>query len=279
MKNFCGEFFCKIDSEILKIETTISSPICQAKQLSKYLEEKFNELYIWLDGYDFKSAEEEIYFFKELKSRLTSKYIYYHKIIEIESNAPTTSKKLKIKYYKEIITDCHLASKKDNEFYKYYRSGFTHNDDLYFTRNGTKQTINKHITRIFIDVKRCSLYDYNVATILANDKLSEYYEEKIEQINNSVNIKSQTLQSNLNWSGSKVDLVELVYALHNSKIVNSGNVDVKELAASLGKMFNVDIEENVYRFYQDIKSRKIIKTKFLNTIAENLNQKMIEEDN
>ena len=213
-----------------------------------------------------------------MKSRLTSKYIYYHKIIEIESNAPITSKKLKIKYYKQVITECHLASKKDNEFFKYYRSGFTHNDHLYFTRNGTKQSINKHITRIFIDTKRCSLYDYNVATILANDKLSEYYEEKIEQINNSANMKSQTLQSNLNWTGTKVDLVELVYALHNSKIVNTGNVDVKELAAYLGKMFNIDIEDNVYRFYQDIKSRKVVKTKFLNTIAENLNQKMMDED-
>ena len=278
MQNFCGEFFCKIDSEILTIETTISPPICQAKQLSKYLEEKLNELFTWLENYNFISIEEEIYFFKELKSRLTSKYIYYHKIIEIESNAPINSKKLKIKYYKQVITECHLASKKDNEFYKYYRSGFTHNDHLYFTRNGTKQSINKHITRIFIDAKRCSLYDYNVATILANDKLSEYYEEKIEQINNSANMKSQTLQSNLNWTGTKVDLVELVYALHNSKIVNTGNVDVKELAAYLGKMFNVDIEDNVYRFYQDIKSRKAVKTKFLNTIAENLNQKMMDED-
>ena len=86
------------------------------------------------------------------------------------------------------------------------------------------------------------------------------------------------MQSNLNWTGSKVDLVELVYALHNSKIVNTGNVDVKELATHLGKMFNINIEDKVYRFYQDIKSRKVIKTKFLNTIAENLNQKMVDED-
>ena len=80
MQNFCGEFFCKIDSEILTIQTTISSPICQAKQLSKYLEEKLNELFTWLENYNFISIEEEIYFFKELKSRLTSKYIYYHRI-------------------------------------------------------------------------------------------------------------------------------------------------------------------------------------------------------
>ena len=279
MQNFCGELFCKIDSEILQIETTNNFPICQAKHLSQYLEEKLNELFVWLENYEFKSVEEEIYFFKELKSRLTSKYIYYHKILEIESNAPTTSKKLKIKYYKEVIGECHKTSKKDNEFYKYYRSGFSHNDQLYFTRNGTKQTLNKHITRIFIDVKRCSLYDYSVAVILANDKLIEYYEAKIHQINNVCLINHPILQSNLTWSGSKVDLVELIYALHHSKIINAGNVEVKELAVILGKLFNLDIEENTYRYYQDIKVRKSAKTKFLNTIAENLNQKMIEEDN
>ena len=44
-------------------------------------------------------------------------------------------------------------------------------------------------------------------------------------------------------------------------------------------MLNIEIEEGVYRAYLDIKSRKNQKTKFLNTLSENLNQKMIEEDN
>jgi hypothetical protein len=279
MQNFCGEFFCKIDSEILKIETTINSPICQAKQLSSYTEEKLNDLYNWVEKYDFKSIDEEIYFFKELKSRLTSKYIYYHKILEIESNAPTSSKKLKLKYYKSIINDCHIASKKDNDFYKYYRSGFTHYDHYYFTRNGTKQSINKHITRIFIDVKRCSLYDYNLAVIMANDKLIEYYEDRIENINKDSSTCNQSIKSNLNWTGSKVDLIELIYALQTSKSINGGTTDIKEIAISLGKVLNIEIEEGLYRAYLDIKSRKNQKTKFLKTLSENLNQKMIEEDN
>jgi hypothetical protein len=279
MQNFCGEFLSKIDSEIFKIESTSSSPICQAKQLSQYLEEKLNELFSWLENHEFKNDEEEVYFFKKLKSRLTSKYIYYHRMLEIESNAPTSSKKLKIKYYKAIINECHRASKKDNEFYKYYRSGFTHYDHYYFTRKGIKQNINKHITRVFIDVNKCSLYDYNLAIILANDKLIEYYEEKLEHINNESSICNQTSKSNLHWTGSKVDLTELLYAIHNAKVINNGNAEIKELAVHLGSVLNIDIQEGVYRAYLDIKSRKITKTKFLLTIAENLNQKMIEEEN
>jgi hypothetical protein len=59
---------------------------------------------------------------------------------------------------------------------------------------------------------------------------------------------------------------------------SSINCDVKEIATYFGKMFNIDIEDNIYRVFIDIKSRKTIQTKFLNTITENLNRKMNEDE-
>jgi hypothetical protein len=115
--------------------------------------------------------------------------------------------------------------------------------------------------------------------ILANDKLIEYYEDKIENINIDAATCNQNPKTNLHWTGSKVDLTELLYALHNAKVINNGNADIKELAINFGRILNIDIEEGVYRAYLDIKSRKTSKTKFLQSIAENLNQKMIDEDN
>jgi hypothetical protein len=50
------------------------------------------------------------------------------------------------------------------------------------------------------------------------------------------------------------------------------------LATHFGYVFNIDLEENIYRSYVDIKNRKTIKTKFLNNLSENLNAKMIEEE-
>ena len=199
MQNICSEFFCKIDAEIKNIENNFDNPIDQSKHLVTYLEDKLKELFSWLENHTFSSEENEIYFFKKLKYRLTSKYIYNHKIIEIESSAPSTNKKLKIKYYKEVIRNCHLESIKDKEFYKYYRSGYSHYDHLYFTRNSAIQTLNKHITTIYLDIRKCSLYDYKVAIINANDMLTEYCEKKINQLNNVVTL-SDTI-SNLNCSG------------------------------------------------------------------------------
>jgi hypothetical protein len=113
---------------------------------------------------------------------------------------------------------------------------------------------------------------------MSNDLFSALLEDKLEKINNSCSIEHPFLQSNLNWTGNKIDLIEIIYAFHNQKVINGGNIDIKELATHFGYVFNIDLEENIYRSYVDIKNRKTIKTKFLNNLSENLNAKMIEEE-
>jgi len=63
-----------------------------------------------------------------------------------------------------------------------------------------------------------------------------------------------------------------------SGTINGGNSDIKELAICFGKMLNIDVEDNLYRAFLDIKSRKTIQTKFLTTITENLNRKINEDE-
>jgi hypothetical protein len=82
----------------------------------------------------------------------------------------------------------------------------------------------------------------------------------------------------MNWTGNKIDLTEVIYALHHQKVINGGNIEIKELATYFGKVFNIDLEETIYRNYTDIKNRKNVKTKFLNHLSEDLNIKIIEEE-
>ena len=108
--------------------------------------------------------------------------------------------------------------------------------------------------------------------------LSAYLEDKLEKIKNSCSIEYPSLIPNLNWTGNKIDLIEIIYALHHQKVINGGNIEIKELATYFGKVFNIDLEENIYRSYVDIKNRKTVKTKFLNNLSENFNSKIIEEE-
>ena len=52
---------------------------------------------------------------------------------------------------------------------------------------------------------------------------------------------------------------------------------MKEFATTFGQMFNVELEETIYRSYHDIKNRKSGRTKFLNALVETLNNR-IEDD-
>lgn len=278
MNTYCVTFFNEFENEIEILKHTFTDAINQANELIKFIERKIKELYKWLKTYIFESVSDEIYFFKELKPKLTSKLIFYKSVLKLESNLPV-NKKLKIKYFEKSLNKIYQHSRKNRDFYQYYRSRAIYNDEQYFTRNFEKTKINDYYFELNYDVQLCTSHDYKTAIIISNDLFSSFLENKLEKISKSCSLEHPFLQSNLNWTGNKIDLIELIYALHHQKVINGGNIEIKELAAHFGKVFNIHLEDNIYRSYMDIKSRKNIKTKFLNNLSENFNAKITEEEN
>ena len=277
MKIYCDAFFCEFELEIEKIKKETTDPISQAKQAIQYIEIKLKELFKWLKKYIFNSIEEEIHFFKELKFKIISKCIFYKKLLDIESISPLNSNKQKLKHYEKALDICYQFHKKDKEFYKYFRSGSSYNDQLYFVRNLDKQIINSDINSIYFDKKLCTSHDYKLASIIANDLLEIYLEEKIEQINNSCTIKHPARKSKLSWTGTKIEIVELIYSLYYQKIFNGGKAEIKEIAEEFSIAFNIQLDNSVYRCFTDIKNRPTPKGKFLNGLSENLDENNNDE--
>ncbi|WP_394760173.1 RteC domain-containing protein [Flavobacterium sp.] len=277
MNVFCNPFFIDFENEFEIIKNSFTDVIIQANELIRFIERKIKELYSWLKIYIFESSTEEIYFFKELKPKLVSRLIFYKNILKLESNLPIGIK-LKRKCFEKALDKVYQQSRKDKDFYQYYRSRATSKDEQYFIRSNDKSIVNHDCSLVNYDEKLCSTHDYKVAILIANDLLSVHLEDKLEKINNSCNIVHPSLKTNLNWTGNKIDLIEVIYALHHQKVINGGNIDIKDLAAHFGNFFNIDLEENIYRSYVDIKNRKTVKTKFLHHLSENFNTKIIEEE-
>jgi hypothetical protein len=277
MQAYCETFFCEFELEIEKIKKAIIDPIHQAQQALQYIYIKLKELFKWLKKYIFNSIEEEIHFFKELKFKITSKYIFYKKLLDIESNSPSKSKKLKIRHYEKELNICFQFSKKDKEFYKYFRSGSSYNDHLYFVRNSDKQIINSDIVLINCDKRLCTSHDLKVASIIANDILVIYLEEKIDELNNSSNTKHPAIKSKLTWTGTKIEIVELIYSLYYLKLFNDGEAEIIEIAEEFSRAFNIKLDKSIYRCFTDIKNRPYPKGKFLNGLSDILDQNSNEE--
>ncbi|MFD1162063.1 RteC domain-containing protein [Hwangdonia seohaensis] len=277
MNTFCIPFFQELERDFELLKSTYSNIIEHSQKMIFFLEKKLKQINKWVKTFCFDNEKDEIYFFKELKPSLVSKILYYKYILKIESTLPP-GKKGKRKHYIKALNKATLSGKENRDFYEYYRSRATYNDTNYFIRRPYKDIIRDHSMLLFFDSKISTSHDYQVANLISADMLINYLERKIDEIDNKSGTNNYGQQINYSWSGTKIDLVELIYALKHAKLINNGNTDVKELATHIGKIFNMELEDSIYRIYQDIKIRKTVRTKFLNSLADNLNQKLLEED-
>ncbi len=272
-----SNYFSELEREIIALNNTSIDLLTTSYEIIQFIERKLKEIHKWLKNHVFKTLQEEIYFFKELKPKLVSKLIYYKAILKLVSTAPQT-KKDKRKQYEKLLSEIRQYALHNREFYEYYRSRSSYKDEDHFVRRSYKDIIKYDCCLINYDSKLSTSHDYNVATIMANDLFTIHLENKLDELDGKNVSKNVPIDHKFNWTGTKVDLTEMVYAFQATGCINNGNFDLKELAIFLGTMFNVEIDSNLYGHYSDIKSRKVSKTRFINTMSEKLIEKMDNED-
>lgn len=82
------------------------------------------------------------------------------------------------------------------------------------------------------------------------------------------------------WTGSLVELIEVIYALDEMGCINDGQNDIKELTAFFGSQLGLEIKDShCYNAYTDMKRRKSeSRTYFLDKMRERLNLWMQRDD-
>lgn len=270
-------YFNEFEREYEVLKNASDDVLTVSLEILHYIEMKLKEIYKWLKKHIFLSVQEEIYFFKELKPRMVSKLLFYKKLLKLVSTAPQT-KKDKRKQYEKLLTEIRQYTMHNREFYEYYRSRSSDKDEDHFVRHSYKDIIKYDCCLINYDSKLSTSHDYNVATIMANDLFTIHLENKLDELDGKNVSKNVPVERKFNWTGSKVDLTEIVYGFQASGCINNGNFDLKELAIFLGTLLNVEIDSNLYGHYSDIKSRKVLKTRFINTMSKKLIEKMDDED-
>lgn len=257
--------------------------IKNSKEFILWAETKIDSLHQWLRNHDFENEIEEIEFFKEIKPNIISKLIYQKEILRIVTNLPS-GEKLSLKYYKKELDKFSKNLHADPKLYGYYRSDSNEFDTIYFTRRTKKNILDTDSSQIGLDTKISTCYDTKIANILAHDKLIVYTEKQIKKLKNKikekkkVNDKFRLPQSKLQWTRKQSELIEFVYAIHHSKLLNHGNTDLKVIAREIGRVFNMNIKDNFYRVFRDIKNRKNSQSKFIQNFAADYQNKLDEEN-
>ena len=122
-------------------------------------------------------------------------------------------------------------------------------------------------------------YD-EVAKIITNELLKIYLTTRLQELERIVQRKADNgliAETILRWTGSKRALVELIYALEANGDFNKGTATLKEIAGYFENVFSIDIGD-LYHSYLEMRSRKINRTRYLETLQKSLLRRMDEND-
>ncbi len=156
--------------KLSKSECSEVSVITKSLEASRVLADAFKQLKLFVMSHNFKNDDDEISFFKEIKPRLCFRLIYYRKVYNIEMNRPIGIDKQR-EYLCDILNDINKYNSKRLDFIRYYRSGSTHLDTLYFLRDSTDAEQYLETFYHELDPKFSTNCDFKVAKILSNDML------------------------------------------------------------------------------------------------------------
>jgi len=239
-----------------------------------------NKLRVYIQEHEFTTEDQEIYFFKHVKPQVLSAIIYYDALIKMESEANFYAARTLLEYYELQLSRIREFSNENRDFIYYYKTGSTYKDQDYFTRKPCELMPGNDAITLQFDTAFCTPYDYKVAEMLAYERLAATISTNIAKRTSIMQNDESlwTTASRFHWTDNKVALVELIYALYSSKCINSGKVDISELASFFETHFNLELGD-YYRRFLEIKARKAMPTKFLDHLKSSLLLKMQEELN
>ena len=277
MKKFIETLDNKMQLKIQEISDTGISGFEYFSSCYKIVKKTLKQMNDFIICYEFPDEQEEIIFFKETKPRLQSRLLFYIEFIQIELHKPLAiDKKELIKYYKRISRHYLMLIDWNLGFMQYIRSGLTTNDNMLFVRSASRDEV--FYTDInYQEEKSTTPASCELAKIMAFEKVIENLAKRIAQLKSDNGTQSSCPHDNLVWTGTKVALIELAYALQSSDSINMGNADIKQVVSALEYIFNIDVG-NFYRVFQNIRIRQSGRTIFLDELIAKLTAKMDDSD-
>lgn len=258
----------EIDDPIKRCENAIDIILKSMQKLKLLFEKEKN-----------KSQDYEVDFFKNVKPKFTSKLIFYNAVFKIETKKPHGGERIIKKYLNNELDKLKRYFDSNLDFYRYYRTGSSYLDHKYFVRG--KFDVKLALDSFYFEADHTfsTSHDFKVAKILAHDLIQVYLEDKLLIMENKDPKEKSQVQPKVKqtWTGSKVALIELLYALHTEGVFNNGASDLKDIAKYLEVVFDIDLGQ-YHRAFLEIRVRKSDQTKFLNSLKEKLVKRMENTD-
>lgn len=231
-----------------------------------------------VDKKDFNTVPEEIDFFKNVKPIPMSLLIYFTEVRSCELRMPKAGNTYKIQFLQKELRKINKFFHRNADFVHYMEQGYSYLDHQFFTRNHRNNFPFTPMTDYYQFPEFSTSQDMLWAKVKAMYRFIHYIRQALKRLKvHDSDIFEERRHKVLVWTGPKTALTELIYALFSNGAINHGAADINTITDSFEDFFNIKLE-NVYKTYSEIKARKSSKTKFLEELTLNLQQKIARED-
>ena len=228
---------------------------------------------------DFKTLEEEVHFFKTVKSEPLGYLVYFSEVRSCELLMPKIGLSNQLNFLEKKINRINKFFNRNWDFVHYMEQGLSYLDIQYFTRSNQVFPLYSLPEACYLDPKFFTSHDMLWARIKGLNIFIVYLQERIKLLRAQKHrdLQGARTKKSLTWNASKTALTELIYALHAVNAINDGSGNVKAIAAVFESVFNINLD-NLYKTYSEIKARKGGRSRFLEELVTRFNEKMEEDD-
>ncbi|HLT49847.1 MAG TPA: RteC domain-containing protein [Aequorivita sp.] len=277
MKHSLQHITLEIHNKEDKILSQSKRLIDEAYEMTLYLQDLLFTVKKDIIDEGFKSEAEEIQFFRTIKPQILGKLIYYNKVYRIETTCPVNNGKMYYSYFSAQLANLkreYIEHICNTDFYRYYRSGRTDRDHVYFKRGNINYHDGLNSIVFEIDAEFSTFYDYRTARIISNELLYTYLLAKINPDENPDAIFQKSESSkDIFWTDSKNALIELTYALYASGVISHGKLGVRKISLMFQILFGVTLGDLHHAFHR-MKTRAGSRTAFLDQLKISLEEYM-----
>ncbi len=217
----------------------------------------------------FSSQQAEIHFFKHLKPQLVALDKYYRHIFQINYQLKYQHNQDNLINFLNTINN--QINHSDKQLLKYYNFKCCHKDVEYFTLKASLTNILFINFNENINLNLTTFHSQAFANFIYQDSLKIHLNKLLSSNSNIKQLEK------ISWNDSKTSLVEIIYGIYLSNAIDKTKTDIKSITKAFETIFNIDLSD-IYRIFNELKNRKINRTKFIDAIKENLVNRMDEFD-
>ena len=277
MKNSLQNILLEIHNKEDKISSQSKSLLDEAYEMILYLQDILFSVKKSITQKGFNDEAEEINFFRTIKPQILGKLIYYNKVYRIETTCPVSNGKMYYSYFSSQLANLkreYIEHICNADFYRYYRSGRTDREDIYFKRGNINYHDGLNSIVFEIDPAFSTFFDYKVSRIIANELLYTYLLTKINPDESlDTNLQKTESSKDIFWTDSKNALVELIYALYASGVISHGKIGIRKISLMFQVLFRIPLSDLHHAFHR-MKTRTGSRTAFLDQLKISLEEYM-----